>query len=232
MSDRLRGVQLVLRVAVIGIALGATACTATSQPATVRSGVPDVPPISSTALQAALQEPAVAQAMVLKRELGHKKQAASLFKQAADRGNPVAQAELGRMHAIGLGAGAELDAVAAVALFKQAANQGYAPAEVALGQAYRTGAGISEDAVLAAHWYRLAAAQDLPSAEALYGLALFAGDDIATDQQRGRALIAAAAGKGSGIAILVQSALDKPEGPPTPMQLGNLAHFIAGFPTD
>ena len=209
----------------LGLVLLLSGCATT--PPQQSSMTDGPPPIAASALQAAEQAPEVQQAMALKDQVGHKKEAAALFKLAADRGNPVAQAELGRMHMAGLGAGADLDPAAAVALFGRSADQGYAPGEVGLGRAYRTGTGVAEDRAMAVHWYALAAAQDEPTAQALYGLALFTGDHVRQDKERGRAPIDAAYHEHDVAGFLIESALHNPDGPPTAVQLDNLSRFVA-----
>jgi len=131
------------------------------------------------------------------------------------------------MHMAGLGAGADLDPAATVALFRQSAQQGYAPAELGLGRAYRAGAGITADRGQAVHWYRLAAAQNDLTAKALYGLALLTGDNVSRDESRGRALVEEAHRQGDVIALLINSALTNPDGPPTATQLNNLSDYLA-----
>jgi TPR repeat protein len=68
------------------------------------------------------------------------RQAAHLFKLAADQGNAVAQTWLGTFYEDG-GGGLPKDDRQAARLFKLAADQGYAPGQVHLAFSYETGIG-------------------------------------------------------------------------------------------
>lgn len=80
-----------------------------------------------------------------------------VFRPAAERGDPIAQYNLGRLYSQGRGAPA--DFAQAIVWFRKAAEQGHAGAEARLGEMLDKGWGAPRDSAQAAAWYRKAAAQ-------------------------------------------------------------------------
>ena len=80
-----------------------------------------------------------------------------LFRKAAGQGNADAQAQLGTMYNIGLGAPQSY--TEAAKWYRKAAEQGNADAQVSLGHMYAQGRGVPRDYVLAHMWFSLAAAR-------------------------------------------------------------------------
>ncbi|KAF9978077.1 hypothetical protein BGZ73_003817 [Actinomortierella ambigua] len=90
------------------------------------------------------------------------------YRQAAERGNVVAQLRVARMFEAGQGVEASDDAKAA-RWYRKAADSGSAEAGLALAKMYTEGRGVKEDAVQAAQWYRMAAEQGLVEAQVILG---------------------------------------------------------------
>ena len=98
-----------------------------------------------------------------------------ITKKAAERGDAVAQFNLGIMYRNGEGV-PEDDAEAA-RWYRRAAEQGHAGAQLNLGVIYDNGEGVPEDDVQAYAWYSIAAAQG-------HELAKKNKEKIATDMSR------------------------------------------------
>lgn len=97
------------------------------------------------------------------------REAARLFRIAADQGVAAAQSNLGSFYQNGRG-GLPKDDVEAVRLYRLAAGQGYAAAQNALGNFFHNGrGGLPRDDVEAARLYKLAADQEFPSAQTNLG---------------------------------------------------------------
>jgi TPR repeat protein len=75
----------------------------------------------------------------------------------ADKGDPIAQFQLGTMYADGVGT--PKDDAKAVIWFQRAAEQGNADAQYTLGLRYDNGQGVEKDGSQAVDWYKKAAAQ-------------------------------------------------------------------------
>lgn len=89
---------------------------------------------------------------------------------SAERGDPKAQAYVGRIYADGLGR--TPDYVQAAGWYQKAADQGYPQAMIDLGQLYERGLGVPRDAVKAVSLYRKASGlppSDFASAQAVLG---------------------------------------------------------------
>ena len=91
--------------------------------------------------------------------------ALSRLKKAAEKGNPQAQFELGRMY--GNGDGLPQDYVAATDWLERAAKQNHAKAQESLGSIYANGVGVKQDFPTARSWYTKAARNGLGSAQYL-----------------------------------------------------------------
>lgn len=92
-----------------------------------------------------------------------KRQAAVLFRQAAEQGLAKSQLQLGVMYLNG--EGVSQDAVQAVAWYYKAAEQGSADAQYLLGMMYESGLGIAQDQAQAVTWYSKAAEQGMVEAQ-------------------------------------------------------------------
>lgn len=90
-------------------------------------------------------------------------QAASLYRQAAEKGNAQAQCALGECYYRGWGVGK--DKAASFNWYRKAAQQGLAKAQYELGDCYRYGIGTSVNYDEARRWYSLAAAQGHANAQ-------------------------------------------------------------------
>src|SRR5262249_34705445 len=75
----------------------------------------------------------------------------------ADKGDPIAQFELGTMYANGVGI--PKDDAQAVIWFRRAAEHGNADAQYTLALRYDNGQGVEKDVSQAVDWYQKAAAQ-------------------------------------------------------------------------
>ena len=85
------------------------------------------------------------------------------LQQAAQRGDPKAQDDLGCRYA--RGDGVPQDYSRAVQLFRLSAEQGFAWGQYHLGFAFESGAGVPQEPAEAAKLYRLAADQGNPQAQ-------------------------------------------------------------------
>jgi TPR repeat protein len=83
--------------------------------------------------------------------------ALQLIRPLAERGNAVAQHNLGLMYADGRGVAQ--DDAEALKWYRLAAEQGFAPSQTNLGLMYADGKGVLQDDAEALKWYRLAANQ-------------------------------------------------------------------------
>ena len=113
---------------------------------------------------------------------GDYKEAARLYRLAADQGDADAQFNLGLMYKNG--EGVSRDAVEAARLYRLAADQGDADAQFNLGVMYYYGEGVSRDAVEAARFFRLAADQGDADAQFNLGLMYKNGEGVFRDYKR------------------------------------------------
>jgi hypothetical protein len=89
-------------------------------------------------------------------------------------------------------------------LYERAARQGYAPAQAALGiLLFKEG-----DRAAAMPWLSRAAEAGEPRALLIYGTAMFNGDGVAPDRNRGYAMVRRAAAQGSSEARATQSEME------------------------
>ncbi|WP_345817701.1 tetratricopeptide repeat protein (plasmid) [Paraburkholderia sp. PREW-6R] len=103
-------------------------------------------------------------------------QAASLFQQAGEQGQPEAQCLFAALSASDDDWTIPTEAKHAADLCQNAANQGHADAQLVLSTFYLTGRGVPKDSAQAAAWLRKAAEQGRPDAQFI----------VAFDYQRGR----------------------------------------------
>jgi uncharacterized protein len=119
---------------------------------------------------------------------------------AADRGDAIAQNDLGLLYS--RGSGVPRDVAQAFELFQLAARQGLAKAEFNEGNSYASGAGVSMDLAEAFQWYAKAAAQGLPAAEFAVGSAYAEGNGVWVDDVRAFEWYVKAAQQGHALAQL------------------------------
>jgi TPR repeat protein len=119
--------------------------------------------------------------------------ALSLFREAAEAGDPVSENYLGDLYFEGLGV--ENDFAEAMDRYRRAAEAGYAPAQDNLGFMLEHGVGVAADPGQAAEWYAKAHAQEY--APAAYHLARLraAGQGVEKDAAQAGRLLDAIPGK-------------------------------------
>jgi TPR repeat protein len=93
----------------------------------------------------------------------HYSEAMKWFRQAAEKGDSIAQNNIGWLYQNGSGVGQDYSE--AMRWFQKAADQGYAVAQNNLGWLYQNGWGVSKDYAQAMMWYRKAALQGNGKAE-------------------------------------------------------------------
>ena len=89
--------------------------------------------------------------------------AGTWYRKSAERGNPYAQANLGRLYATGRGV--ERDYAAAAKWYYKSADQGNLYAQWSLGGLFASGLGVAKDCAEALKWYRKAADVGFPPAQ-------------------------------------------------------------------
>ena len=107
------------------------------------------------------------------------KEAARLFRLAAEQGYAPAQVNLGYVYYSGQGV--PKDYKQAVHWYRLAAEQGNAQAQLDLGDAYDSGQGVPKDYKQAVHWYRLAAEQGYAEAQRALGAVYLLGQGVPKD---------------------------------------------------
>ncbi|HSS99095.1 MAG TPA: serine/threonine-protein kinase [Terriglobales bacterium] len=121
--------------------------------------------------------------------------AAEWYQKAAERGNAVAQNELGRLYQSGQGV--QKDPAKAVEWFHKAADQGHPVAQLNLGIAYDDGVGVTKDAAQAVQWYTKSAAQGNSKAETRLGFLYETGSGVTKDNAQAAQLYRQAAEQGN-----------------------------------
>lgn len=101
------------------------------------------------------------------------------FKQAAERGEPAAQVNLGNLYMKGLGV--EQDYAAAERWYRQAAEHGDPIGQSKLGILYYYGLGVDKNTDEAARWFAKAADQGEPGAAAVLGSMYAEGEGVIRD---------------------------------------------------
>ena len=143
-----------------------------------------------------------------------------LWGQAAQRGDPVAQYNIGLLHAFGLGVAK--DPETAAAWYRKSADQGYDKAQAVLGLLYATGVGVPRDTQEAVRWWKLAAAQGNADARFNLGMSYWSGEgvpqdfDAAAEQFRKTVPAGSAYGRAVLGTLSRKGASDAPERPPRP----------------
>lgn len=120
-------------------------------------------------------------------ETGDYPKAVSQWRPLADRGNAIAQFNMGQAYRFGRGIPA--DPAIARSWYEKAAQQGHQQAQAALGLLlYESG-----ERRTAIYWIRKAAERGEPRAQYVLGIAHFNGDGVARDWPRAHALMSQAA---------------------------------------
>jgi len=117
---------------------------------------------------------------------GHAAESFEELKVKAEKGEAIAQNNLGAMYAYG--AGVVKDKAEAVKWYRKAAEQGHALAQANLGFMYAYGNGVVKDEVEAVRWYRKAAEQGHAPAQFNLGVMYANGDGDPNNESLGTAL--------------------------------------------
>ncbi|BCZ84075.1 hypothetical protein PTKU64_77500 [Paraburkholderia terrae] len=115
-------------------------------------------------------------------------------KEAAAKGDPAAQHNLGVIYWCGIGV--KSDFVEAAAWYHKAAEQGYEHSQFNLAEMYLHGYGVQRDAVTAAYWLRKAADQGQAKAQSELGNLYFLGIGVHEDDALAATLLRKAAIQG------------------------------------
>ncbi len=102
------------------------------------------------------------------------------YKARAERGDPVAQYNLGVCY--DNGEGVAKNQVEAVKWYRKAAEQGLAKAQFNLGNCYHNEKGVAKDQVEAVKWCRKAADQGLAEAQFNLGACYYNGEGVTKDE--------------------------------------------------
>jgi TPR repeat protein/V8-like Glu-specific endopeptidase len=102
--------------------------------------------------------------------------AASVYRDAANLGDPIAQFNLGSLSANG--EGVRKSPTAAADWFRKSAEQGFVHAQTNLGFRYRDGDGVTKSDTTAVIWFRKAAEQGHASAQNALGFMYFQGRGV------------------------------------------------------
>jgi hypothetical protein len=117
---------------------------------------------------------------------------------AAERGDAVAQINLGRCYEYG--SSVLKDEAKAAEWYAKAAEQGIATAQNNLGLCYANGRGVLKDEAKAAEWYAKAAAQGMATAQNNLGLCYANGRGVLKDEAKAAEWYAKAAEQGNAAA--------------------------------
>ncbi len=106
-------------------------------------------------------------------------EALRLYRPLAERGDPVAQLNLGELHYHGRGVPQAYPE--AMEWYRKAANQGDAEAQFRLGTMFNMGQGGPQDYTEAAYWYERAAAQGHGDAQVSLAVMYLTGEGVPYD---------------------------------------------------
>lgn len=112
---------------------------------------------------------------------GHYAIAMRAWRVEADKGHPMAQANIGYLYEHGHGVGQSY--VEAMAWYRKAASQNLPQAQFNIGTLYFYGYGVEQNQREAVGWFRQAARQDLADAQYMLGLALHEGQGTSPDSR-------------------------------------------------
>jgi uncharacterized protein len=150
--------------------------------------------------------------------------AARWFRRAAKRGHARAQYNLGLMCEAGRGGMPHSDARAA-SLFSRAAERGHPAAQHRLAAYHERGlGGVAKDPVAAARWYLRAAESGHQPARECVGKWYPQAVTMKQDHRETAAMLRAAAGRGSVVAMLYFAALQE-DGSGVPVDVGAAARW-------
>ena len=139
------------------------------------------------------------QPMIEKDDYAKFKIPAETYRTLAEKGNPIAQFNLGVCYANGRGV--SLDYAQAVEWYRKAAEQGDARAQCNLGVCYETGRGVSQDYAQAVEWYKKAAEQGDAVAQISLGECYANGEGVGQDYAQAVEWYTKAAEQGDAVAI-------------------------------
>lgn len=131
-------------------------------------------------------------------------EAFSLLLSAAEKGDKVAQFQVG--HMLYQGEGTTQDRSAAAGWYRRSAEQGVVGAQYEYGRVLHGGIGIAQDHVNAVRWLGMAADAGDTKAELALGFAYFRGEGVKKDFEQAAALARPEALKGNGRAQVLLSA--------------------------
>jgi clan AA aspartic protease (TIGR02281 family) len=120
------------------------------------------------------------------------------YRKAADRGNALAQNNIGAMHSNGQGV--PQDYAEALKWYRKAADQGNALAQANLGLMYHNGQGVPQDYAEALKWFRKAADQGNALAQASLGWMYHNGQGVPRDYAEALKWFRKAADQGNALA--------------------------------
>jgi hypothetical protein len=133
--------------------------------------------------------------------------AASLLREAAERGSPDAAFQLGLLYQRGAGV-PQHDGIG-LEWLEKAAALGHGEAQLLAGQAYATGRGTPKDLAWAARWYGKAADQGIAPAQHLLGIAYASGQGLPRDRVAAYSWLSLAAAQKDENAARERAALAK-----------------------
>jgi len=110
---------------------------------------------------------------------GHYAIAMRAWRGDADKGNALAQSNVGYLHEHGLGVPQSYPE--AMAWYRKAAAQNLPQAQFNIGTLYFYGYGVERNPREGVNWFRLAAKQDLPEGQYMLGLAYHEGTGVPAD---------------------------------------------------
>jgi TPR repeat protein len=123
---------------------------------------------------------------------------AATYREAAERGDPKAQANLGKCYEYGKGV--SKDVVEGVKWYREAAEKGDAQAQASLGNCYEHGNGVPKDATEGVKWYRKSADQGYAQGQYSLGYCYAIGGGVGKNQSEAVKWYRKAADQGFAVA--------------------------------
>ncbi|HEV2562353.1 MAG TPA: tetratricopeptide repeat protein [Rhizomicrobium sp.] len=148
--------------------------------------------------------------------------AARIWLPLAERGNAMAQFDLGLTYQRGLGVAQDYNEAAR--WFRLAAAQGNAEAQGSLGVMFAAGQGVAQDYVEAAKWFRLSAAQGDAKGQGKLGAMYYLGEGIVQDYVRAHMWLNLAAAQGNADALKLRDTIASEMTPAQIAQAQEMAH--------
>jgi len=145
---------------------------------------------------------------------GKNEDAVIWYRKAAEKGNAIAQNNLGTLYFSGLGV--PKDDTQAAVWYRKAADQGVAGAQSILGFMFENGRGVPKDDVQAVAWYRKAAEQGDANAQSNLAAMYGNGRGVAKDEAQAAVWYRKAAEQGLAVAqyflgVMYESGLGVPK---------------------